>query len=460
MSAERVLSFDIRDLSMVIKTLVLTVTCFMCVTVMAVDDELLLPPTMAPEEFDQPMVQPTGELSFLQAIVLTLKHNPELATYAWTIRSKEIDQIEAGLLPNPEAEIELENFSGSGDIGAFKSAETTIALSQVIELGDKRMKRRKLASTDRDLARWDYEVKRVDLLSQTAVAFADVLGEQENLTIANEINELANEIYQTVKKRVEAGKVSPLEEIKARVELSKTRLSQMNAERQLAISKQNLVAGWGGTEVTFNRVLGGFYNIPSLPELTSIVKKLNNNPDIARWATEVSRHQNAINLAQADTIPDISVSAGLRHLNESDDVAAVASISIPLFIFNNKQTGVQRSEVGLSRASKEQAVTETRLRSALLVAYQRLNILHQEVTTLKSEILPGAEEAFNASTKIYRLGKLDLLSLLDAQRTYFETRQQYIDAVTEYHRVVVAFERLIRSSLGDRTDYIAEEAIR
>lgn len=460
MSAERVLSFDIRDLSMVIKTLVFTVGCFICVTVMAVDDELLLPPTMAPEEFDQPMVQPTGELSFLQAIVLTLKHNPELATYAWTIRSKEIDQIEAGLLPNPEAEIELENFAGSGDIGAFKSAETTIALSQVIELGDKRMKRRQLASTDRDLARWDYEVKRVDLLSQTAVSFADVLGQQEKLTIANEINELADEIYLTVKKRVEAGKVSPLEEIKARVELSKTRLSQMNAERQLAISKQNLVSGWGGTEVSFNRVLGDFYNIPALPELALIVSKLNNNPDIARWATEVSRHQNAINLARADTIPDISVSAGLRHLNESDDVAAVASISIPLFIFNNKQTGVQRSEVGLSRASKEQAVTETRLRSALLIAYQRLNILHQEVITLKSEILPGAEEAFNASTKIYRLGKLDLLSLLDAQRTYFETRQQYVDAVTEYHRVVVAIERLIGSSLGDRTDYIAEEAIR
>jgi cobalt-zinc-cadmium efflux system outer membrane protein len=234
----------------------------------------------------------------------------------------------------------------------------------------------------------------------------------------------------------------------------------MNAERQLAISKQNLVSGWGGTEVTFNRVLGDFYNIPFLPELTSIVSKLNNNPDIARWATEVSRHQNAINLAQADTIPDISVSAGLRHLNESDDVAAVASISIPLFIFNNKQTGVQRSEVGLSRASKEQAVTETRLRSSLLIAYQRLSILHQEVTTLKSEVLPGAEEAFNAATKIYRLGKLDLLSLLDAQRTYFETRQQYVDAVTEYHRVVVAIERLIGSSLGDRTDYIAEEAIR
>jgi outer membrane protein, heavy metal efflux system len=445
---------------MVIKTLVFTVACFMYATVMAVDDELMLPPTMAPEEFDQPVIQPTGNLLLRQAIVLTLKHNPELATYAWTIRSKEIDQIEAGLLPNPEAAFEVENFAGSGDLSGFRSAETTIALSQLIELGDKRMKRRQLASTDRDLARWDYEVKRVDLLSQTALSYAEVLGEQEKLSIANEIKDLAEEIYQTVNKRVEAGKVSPLEEIKARVELSKSQLSLINAERQLAISKQNLVTGWGGIDVTFNRVQGDFYNVPSIPQLASIVNKINNNPDLARWATEVSRHQNAITLARADTIPDISVSAGVRHINESDDVAAVASISIPLYLFDKKQTGVQRTEVGLNQASKQREVTETRLRSALLIAYQRLNILHHEVTTINDEILPSAEEAFNAATKIYRLGKLDLLNLLDAQRTYFETRQQYINSVKEYHRIVIAIERLIGSSLSDRTDYISEEAIR
>ena len=87
-------------------------------------------------------------------------------------------------------------------------------------------------------------------------------------------------------------------------------------------------------------------------------------------------------------------------------------------------------------------------------------LTHNEVTTLNDEILPGAKEAFNAATKIYRLGKLDLLGLLDAQRTYFETRQQHIESVKEYHRIVIAIERLIGSSLSEGNDYIAEEAIR
>ena len=112
---------------MAIKIVVFAIACIIHATVMAVEDDLLLPPVMAPEEFDQPVIQPTGDLSLRQAIVLTLKHNPELATYAWTIRSREIDQIEAGLLPNPQANLEIENFAGSGEMSGFKSAETTIA---------------------------------------------------------------------------------------------------------------------------------------------------------------------------------------------------------------------------------------------------------------------------------------------------------------------------------------------
>jgi len=445
---------------MAIKIIVFAVACFVQASAVAIDDELILPPVITPEEFDQPFIQPTGELSLGQTIVLTLKHNPELATYAWAVRAREIDQIEAGLLPNPEAKLEIENFAGSGDFNEFNSAETTIALSQLIELGDKRMKRQQLAFTERDLARWDYEVKRIDLLSETAIAFVEVLGNQNELQLTNETNTLAEEIYQTIKKRVKAGKVSPLEEIKARVELSKSRLNLIRAERQLTISRQNLVTVWGGTDVTFKKVIGNFYNITSPPGLDSIVTKLNSNPELARWATEVSRHQNAITLARADTIPDISVSAGIRHLNVTDDVAAIASISIPLFLFNNKQTGVQRSQVEFSQALKQRKNTEVKIRAALLIAYKRLGTLYDEVTTLQNDVLPSAEEAFNAANKIYQLGKLDLLNLLDAQRTYFETRQQYIDAVKEYHRLVIAIERLIGSPLDDGKNYITEETIR
>ncbi len=217
----------------------------------------------------------------------------------------------------------------------------------------------------------------------------------------------------------------------------------INSIKQLQISEQSLVTFWGDSEITFTDVVGDIYKTTSPPDLNSIIDSINNNPEMARWVSEISRQQSSINLARAQTIPDVTVSAGIRHFNTSDDIAAVASISIPLFIFNKKQTGVQQSKAGLGRAIKLREISELKIRSALIQNYQQLKILYSEVSVLKKEVLPAAEEAFVISKKIYQLGKLDLLGLLDAQRTYFDVRKQYIESITAYQLMVITIERLI-----------------
>ncbi len=66
---------------------------------------------------------------------------------------------------------------------------------------------------------------------------------------------------------------------------------------------------------------------------------------------------------------------------------------------------------------------------------------------LRDEVLPVAETAFDSATKIYQLGKLDLLGLLDTQRTYFDVRQQFIETLTAYQLMVINIERLIGGGL-------------
>lgn len=429
------------------KILILAFACMMHVKAMATDESLMLPPIVAPETFEQAIVQSSGTLTLKDAITLTLKHNPELAGYAWGIRSREIDRIQAGLLPNPVLGIEVENFAGSGNVSSFRSSETTIALSQLIELGDKRVKRQQIALSEHSLARWDYEIKRIDLLTETAQAFIAVLSQQEMQAISHETYTLANDVYESIKKRVAAGKATTLEELKARVEVSKARLESINSKRQLTLNKHAMAVLWGNTEITFTDVVGDIHATSTPPDLNIIVNEINNNPDLARWVTAISREQSAVALAQANTIPDFTVSAGLRYLNGNDDIAAVASISVPLFLFDDKKTGVKRSEVELNRAIKEKETSELKIRSALIQDYQQLAILYDEVIVLRDEVFPVAEAAFNTAKKIYQLGKLDLLGLLDTQRTYFEVRQQYIETLTAYQLMVINIERLIGGGL-------------
>src|SRR5687767_4089171 len=135
-----------------------------------------------PAEFIPPAVQaPEGVLRLPQALALALMQNPNLAAFAWEVRAGEARTLQAGLPPNPEASVEVENVAGSGEFQGVDEAEVTVGLSQVIELAGKRRKRTHVAALERDLAAWDYETARLDVLTQVTQAFVDVLRVQERL---------------------------------------------------------------------------------------------------------------------------------------------------------------------------------------------------------------------------------------------------------------------------------------
>ncbi len=432
---------------MYLRTLVLLAAYYFSAATFAVDVDLSLPPIISPEEFDQPITLPTGDLSLKQAILLTLKHNPQLAAHAWTIKGEEMAEIEAGLRPNPALLMAVENIAGSGNFSGIDATETTLALSQLIELGDKRVKRKNLALNDQYLARWEYEITRIDLLATMTKSYINVLSLQEIVAIQKETYELADEVYKTISTRVKAGKATKLEEMKARVEVSRSRLQSLNATRQLTAYKHLLTQYWGSDVVSYTNVLGDLYNTKKPPKLQQVIQQINKNPDLKKWVSVIQREESAVLLAEANSIPDITISAGVKHLNETDDVAAVANISLPLFIFDNKKTGIKKSQIELNKARQDQLTSEINIRTALKENYQHLMILYDEAIILRDEVLPVSAEAFNTAKKIYEVGKLDLLGLLDTQRTYFDIRKQYIDTVTAYQIMVITMERLIGGGL-------------
>ena len=115
--------------------------------------------------------EPTGALTLRDALTHALLKNPELAAFSWEVRAVDARILQAGLYPNPELGAEVENFGGSKTQQNFDGAESTFALSQLIELGGKREKRTRIVKLERDLAGWDYEAKRLDVYVATAKAF-------------------------------------------------------------------------------------------------------------------------------------------------------------------------------------------------------------------------------------------------------------------------------------------------
>lgn len=148
--------------------------------------------------------EPTGKLALPQALAIALLRNPELSAYSTEIRAQESAILQASLLPNPVFGANAANF-GNNVIRGFDGDVVTLQLSQLIELGGKRAARITAADLTKQLAGWDYEAKRADILTLVTQAFIDVLITQQRLALTQQMQALAQQTYASTAARVQAG---------------------------------------------------------------------------------------------------------------------------------------------------------------------------------------------------------------------------------------------------------------
>ena len=386
---------------------------------------------------------PTGTITLRDAVALALVNNPKLKAFSLDIRAAEARKLQAGLLPNPEIDLEVEEFGGTGGLAGFESSQTSIQIGQLIELSDKRSKRTHLAALEKDLAELDFKSKRLDVMSDVARAFIDVLRAQEQLSLSKELVDLSEKAYSTVAERVRAGQDSPIEETKAKIAFSNTRIEFERAGKELVSARYQLAATWGSSNPAFEKVSGGFYEMSPAPSLEELAGLISQNPDIARWPAEKERSRAALELEKARAASDIKLGGGIQYFDEGDDSAFILGLSIPFPLFDRNQGNIQEAMYILAKTEEQRKATQADLRAALAEASTKLSSSFSEITIIKNDVLPLAKSAFDAAGQGYREGKFEYLMVLDSQRTFFEVRARYIEALAGYHKARANVERLI-----------------
>ncbi|MBE0617174.1 MAG: TolC family protein [Proteobacteria bacterium] len=381
----------------------------------------------------------SGGLTLEEVLSRALAEHPDLQAASAEVSAREGAALQAGLRPNPEASVEVEElFAARGG----DALETTLALGQALELGGKRGKRRRAASLEAELARWDLASARQDLLAEARTTFFEALAAQERLAQAQALAELTDRGFRAVEERVDAGKVSPIERTQARVAVSSAQIELRRAQARWDAGRRRLAALWGGTGRDVAGLAGSLAaDVPLAPE-EELAAELARNPDLARRETETALRKAGLDAAHSLAVPDLTLSGGVRSVGAGDVVTGLVGVSLPLPLFDRNQGGIgaARAEVDRSRAEARAALL--RLRAELAAAYQEAEGARAEALTLAERLLPDAEAAFEAVREGYRLGKFDLQRLLDAQRTVVEARTQLLDAQEVFRLAETRLARL------------------
>lgn len=381
----------------------------------------------------------TGSLTLSAAIDLALTSNPELSAAANELRAVEGAVIQAGVLPNPEISTSVEDTQNKA------TRTTTIQVSQRIELGGKRSARIASAERSRDVATADMAAKRLDVRATVIGAFFDVLVAQERVQQAEDLLSLAQRASQAASRRVTAGKISPVEETKARVAEASARVELNQAQRELVANRKRLAASWGNSTPRFDKAEGRTDILPPVRSSEEIDRRLNASPALLRARHEAERFSALADVERSRRIPDMTVSLGSKKAEELGRSQTIIGVSIPFPIFDRNQGNVLEAQRRADKARDELSAVELRLGTEVTQNEERLKALVVEAQTLQSEIMPGARSAYEAASKGFELGKFSFLEVLDAQRTFFQARAQYLRSLSDAHRTAAELERILGS---------------
>ncbi len=381
-------------------------------------------------------------LALGQAIAWALEKSPVLAASGSRADAASANRSQAGALPNPELSIEAENIFGDDEFEGLDSAEITYGVEQLVELPGKRGSRVNIAESETARSYLERDAAQLDLIRDVTIAYAELVAAQQELSILEEERGLAAEVRDSVAAKVEAGKEPPIQKNKAQIELSSSEIALDRARRMAIAKKQTLAALMGSDTADFAVQPGSLPAVTEPEPLETYQAHVAQTPDVQTLEAGVTHAQAALSLEKANVLPDPTLSLGVKQFREDDSQAFVAGVSLPIPVFNINRAGIERAGHELNAAKLDQRSGQLSLQTTLIETYGNFTSAYREASALQTAVLPGAEEAFQFARGGYDAGKFGYLEVLDAQRTLFDARRQFNEAVLDYHQQRAVLERL------------------
>lgn len=391
--------------------------------------------------------EPRGAITLAQALDAALKSNPELAASRYELTAAQARIVQAGKRLNPELSLELENFAGGGEAQGTDALETTLAFSQVVELGGKRSLRRSIAEVDSDLVTLDLRARQLDLLADVTRRYIDVVAAQERIRFADENVAIAQRTLDAIAAWVKAARSPIAEESRARITLTRAQIDRRQATLALETARSALSLTWGRVDPQFTSANADLFAFQALETFEALAAKIERNPDITRFASEARLRDAELRLAQAQVRPNVTFSVGVRNFRESGDNALVAGFSMPLAVHDRNQGGIAEARARRAQSDAELAASKTRLLGTLYALYREIGAARERATSLREEALPQARDALTQTQSGYERGRFSFLELLTTQQDLLALSEAAIDAAAEYHRLLAELERLTSEPL-------------
>lgn len=378
----------------------------------------------------QPAVSASVPFTLADALARARDESPEAAAMRARVDAARLAAGHAGWLPNPVVEFRTENLA-SGVSRSILPLDTFAEVTQVIELGGKRAARRAVAEAEAGGVAAAAAVLDARVALEVSRGYLDAVRLRErHRALAAHVADLI-EAARVLERRVAVGATAGSELLRVQTEAARAGSdlvrTELAASRALVALTSRLAV-----ETTLNALVAP--PAPGLP--TADEAAVSRRPDMAAASRTVDTARQGLRLEDARAVPDPAVNAGYKRTVGYN--TAQVTVSVPIPLFNRNRPARILAEGQVRAAELERTATERRARGELAATRAAAVALTLRAQDARATLVEPAIGARDAARAAFSTGVLDVLRLVDAERTFTEATLVAIDL--EVDAVVAAIE--------------------
>lgn len=382
-----------------------------------------------------------GGLSTLDSFEqLAMSSNPTLTELQARVDAANGRWLQVGLYPNPEIAYsaqEIGNEGNAGQQGAYVQQEFVTA--------DKLELNRNAASWDVKRTEQELAAQRLRVLTDVRSAYYSLRVAQERVKVAEELHSIAQ---QAVDKAKELVKVQEPETVltQAEIEAELAGILLENSRVQQAAQWKALTSVVGQPDLPQQDVAGELdVEAPVIVWEETLDRIRRESPELAAAAADVEQTRWAVQRASVQAVPNVTWQVGAYYDYGTQQGIAALQMQLPIPVFNRNQGGIAEAHANAVAAERAVERVELSLQQRLAAVYQQYEQARQQASRYDETILKKARRNLDLNRQSFEAGESAYLGVLTAQRSYFQARLAWLNALEQLWSATVQIEGLLLS---------------
>lgn len=396
----------------------------------------------------QPITQDTTDLNNLsvgKALEIAYEHSPQVNQLKNRI---EAQKQQAGLslgIKNPTVTYAKE---GIGQ-GTFGEQRWVISQSMDFPLtGYYRAKSERASTGSLEL---QLQALKLQLKADVKSAYTKLAYAMESSHLAQERVGLLKNLRNAAQARSDLGESSQIDAMQADLQLTEAQNNMEKAYQQIMEARYDLFETIGLDEEQQTYEIGfpdTLHYVAVDINQDEVLRKLESHPQLQQINKEQLAASYQTKAAKSSYLPDLNVMYYRQDFGNGFDFNAFEiGVSVPLWFGINQSNKVQQSKAEYRRVEWKQREEQLSIKKQAEQAWHGYETTRANVIRYRKSIQAKSKELVDMTQKGYRLGELDLLTLLEAQRTYLRTQQSYYETLRDYYLRVIELEKYLQTDI-------------